>query len=398
MKNMISHRAANITPSVTLAITAKAKKMKADGISVIGFGAGEPDFGTPDFIVEAAKKALDENFTKYTPSSGMPALRQAIADKLRRENGLFYEPSQIIVSNGAKHSLFNAMAATVDPGDEVIIPSPYWLTYPELVRLCDGVPVFVRTEEELGFKLSPAALEAAITPKTKWLILNSPSNPTGAVYSREELSALAEVCIRRDIGVISDEIYEKLVYAGAEHVSIASLPGMAERTVVVNGLSKSCAMTGWRIGYLAAPKEIAKAVDGLQSHATSNANSIAQAASVAAITNPEEDRFLHRMVEAYDARRKFMFQAVSAIPGLSCHEPKGAFYLFVNVSGILGRTCRGKVLKDAVDVADQMLESGVAVVPGNAFGAPDHIRLSYALSMEDIREGMKRIAAFAALL
>ena len=398
MKNMISHRAANITPSVTLAITAKAKKMKADGISVIGFGAGEPDFGTPDFIVEAAKKALDENFTKYTPSSGMPALRQAIADKLRRENGLFYEPSQIIVSNGAKHSLFNAMAATVDPGDEVIIPSPYWLTYPELVRLCDGVPVFVRTEEELGFKLSPAALEAAITPKTKWLILNSPSNPTGAVYSREELSALAEVCVRRDIGVISDEIYEKLVYAGAEHVSIASLPGMAERTVVVNGLSKSCAMTGWRIGYLAAPKEIAKAVDGLQSHATSNANSIAQAASVAAITNPEEDRFLHRMVEAYDARRKFMFQAVSAIPGLSCHEPKGAFYLFVNVSGILGKTCRGKVLKDAVDVADQMLESGVAVVPGNAFGAPDHIRLSYALSMEDIREGMKRIAAFAALL
>ena len=398
MKNMISHRAANITPSVTLAITAKAKKMKADGISVIGFGAGEPDFGTPDFIVEAAKKALDENFTKYTPSSGMPALRQAIADKLRRENGLFYEPSQIIVSNGAKHSLFNAMAATVDPGDEVIIPSPYWLTYPELVRLCDGVPVFVLTEEELGFKLSPAALEAAITPKTKWLILNSPSNPTGAVYSREELSALAEVCIRRDIGVISDEIYEKLVYAGAEHVSIASLPGMAERTVVVNGLSKSCAMTGWRIGYLAAPKEIAKAVDGLQSHATSNANSIAQAASVAAITNPEEDRFLHCMVEAYDARRKFMFQAVSAIPGLSCHEPKGAFYLFVNVSGILGRTCRGKVLKDAVDVADQMLESGVAVVPGNAFGAPDHIRLSYALSMEDIREGMKRIAAFAALL
>lgn len=398
MKNMISHRAANITPSVTLAITAKAKKMKADGISVIGFGAGEPDFGTPDFIVEAAKKALDENFTKYTPSSGMPALRQAIADKLRRENGLSYEPSQIIVSNGAKHSLFNVMAATVDPGDEVIIPSPYWLTYPELVRLCDGVPVFVRTEEELGFKLSPSALEAAITPKTKWLILNSPSNPTGAVYSREELSALAEVCIRRDIGVISDEIYEKLVYAGAEHVSIASLPGMAERTVVVNGLSKSCAMTGWRIGYLAAPKEIAKAVDGLQSHATSNANSIAQAASVAAITNPEEDRFLHRMVEAYDARRKFMFQAVSAIPGLSCHEPKGAFYLFVNVSGILGRTCRGKVLKDAVDVADQMLESGVAVVPGNAFGAPDHIRLSYALSMEDIREGMKRIAAFAALL
>ncbi len=303
MKNMISHRAANITPSVTLAITAKAKKMKADGISVIGFGAGEPDFGTPDFIVEAAKKALDENFTKYTPSSGMPALRQAIADKLRRENGLFYEPSQIIVSNGAKHSLFNAMAATVDPGDEVIIPSPYWLTYPELVRLCDGVPVFVLTEEELGFKLSPAALEAAITPKTKWLILNSPSNPTGAVYSREELSALAEVCVRRDIGVISDEIYEKLVYAGAEHISIASLPGMAERTVVVNGLSKSCAMTGWRIGYLAAPKEIAKAVDGLQSHATSNANSIAQAASVAAITNPEEDRFLHRMVEAYDARR-----------------------------------------------------------------------------------------------
>ncbi len=398
MKNMISHRAANITPSVTLAITAKAKKMKADGISVIGFGAGEPDFGTPDFIVEAAKKALDENFTKYTPSSGMPALRQAIADKLRRENGLFYEPSQIIVSNGAKHSLFNAMAATVDPGDEVIIPSPYWLTYPELVRLCDGVPVFVQTEEALGFKLSPAALEAAVTPKTKWLILNSPSNPTGAVYSREELSALAEVCVRRDIGVISDEIYEKLVYAGAEHVSIASLPGMAERTVVVNGLSKSCAMTGWRIGYLAAPKEIAKAVDGLQSHATSNANSIAQAASVAAITNPEEDRFLHRMVEAYDARRKFMFQAVSAIPGLSCHEPKGAFYLFVNVSGILGRTCRGKVLKDAVDVADQMLESGVAVVPGNAFGAPDHIRLSYALSMEDIREGMKRIAAFAALL
>ena len=398
MKNMISHRAANITPSVTLAITAKAKKMKADGISVIGFGAGEPDFGTPDFIVEAAKKALDENFTKYTPSSGMPALRQAIADKLRRENGLSYEPSQIIVSNGAKHSLFNAMAATVDPGAEVIIASPYWLTYPELVRLCDGVPVFVRTEEELGFKLSPAALEAAITPKTKWLILNSPSNPTGAVYSREELSALAEVCIRRDIGVISDEIYEKLVYAGAEHVSIASLPGMAERTVVVNGLSKSCAMTGWRIGYLAAPKEIAKAVDGLQSHATSNANSIAQAASVAAITNPEEDRFLHRMVEAYDARRKFMLQAVSAIPGLSCHEPKGAFYLFVNVSGILGRTCRGKVLKDAVDVADQMLESGVAVVPGNAFGAPDHIRLSYALSMEDIREGMKRIAAFAALL
>lgn len=398
MKNMVSDRAANITPSLTLAITAKAKKMKAEGISVIGFGAGEPDFATPDFIVEAAKKALDEGFTKYTPSSGMPALRQAIADKLRRENGLSYDPSQIVVSNGAKHSLFNAMAATVNPGDEVIIPSPYWLTYPELVRLCGGVPVFVRTEEELGFKLSPAALEAAITPKTKWLILNSPNNPTGAVYTREELEALAEVCIRRDIGVISDEIYEKLVYAGAEHFSIAALPGMAERCIVVNGLSKSCAMTGWRIGYLAAPKEIAKAVDGLQSHATSNPNSIAQAASVAAVTNPAEDLFLHRMVEAYDERRKYMVEAIRQIPGLSCHEPKGAFYVFVNVSGILGKTWRGKKLKDAVDVAEQVLEAGVAVVPGNAFGADDHIRLSYALSLEDIKEGMKRIAAFVSEL
>lgn len=394
MRKLIAGRAANISPSLTLSITAKAKKMKEEGASVIGFGAGEPDFNTPAHIIEAAKKALDKGYTKYTESSGILPLKRAICDKLKRDNGLVYDPRQIIVSNGAKHSLFNAIFALVEEGDEVVIPSPYWLTYPELVGLAGGVCVFVETLPENDFKMTPSQLEKAVTERTKLVILNSPSNPTGSVYTRKELEALGEVIVQKDLYVVSDEIYEKLIYEG-EHVSIASLSDeLYRRTVVVNGLSKSYAMTGWRMGYLAAAREITAAIDAVQSHATSNINTMTQYASVEALTNPQGEQFLRGMVNTFDERRRYMVERIKSIEGLDCCVPRGAFYVMMNVSKLKGKAFRGRQMEGSVAIAECLLDYGVAAVPGIAFGADDYLRLSYAISLDDIREGLDRIEKF----
>lgn len=392
---MISTKVSRIKPSLTLEITAKAKKMKAAGISVIGFGAGEPDFNTPEYIINAAKRALDIGFTKYTPASGMQELKVAVCNKLRKDNGLNYEPSDIVISSGAKSSLYHAICAIVDEGDEVILPSPYWLTYPELVNLAGGTTVFVETKAENGFKITAEQLENAITPKTKCFILNSPNNPTGAVYSEQEIKALAKVVEKHGLYVISDEIYEKLVYGGAKHYSIAATSEyLKEHTVVVNGMSKAFSMTGWRIGYIAAPTLIAKAVSSMQSHTTSNACSIAQYASVEALESPESEAFVCNMQKVFDERRKYMVQRFSEIPNVKFAEPQGAFYVFVDVSALYGKSYEGQVIDGSLAFADAALKKGVAVVPGAAFGNDDCIRLSYATSMEDIKEGLTRLEEF----
>ena len=394
MRNRIAGRVAGISPSLTLAITAKAKAMKAAGEPVISFGVGEPDFNTPDFIIAAAKDAMDKGYTKYTPSSGLPALKKAVCEKLKRENGLDYEPSQIIVSNGAKHSIFNVCFALIEEGDEVIIPAPYWLTYPETVKMCGGVPVYVETEKENGYKMTAAQLKAAITPRTKMLIFNSPSNPTGAVYTKEEIDAIAAVCEEAEIYVLADEIYEKLIYDGAEAYSIAAHSDkMKDLTITVNGVSKTFAMTGWRVGYLAAPKEIACAIDSLQSHATSNANSIAQYASIAALNASAES--VDKMVAIFAERRKGMMERMDKMQGVGYVKPYGAFYVMLSVDGTYHKKCDGRLIYDSVGFAAALLEKEkVAVVPGLSFGAPDCVRLSYSLSMADILEGLDRIDRF----
>jgi aspartate aminotransferase len=391
---MIAKRASDIAPSLTLAITAKAKKMKAEGIDVTGFGAGEPDFNTPDYIIAAAKAALDAGYTKYTPSAGIPPLRRAIAEKFAADNGITYSPAQIVVSNGAKHSLFNACQAIVEPNDEVIIPAPYWLTYPELVRLSGGVPVFVHTREEDGFKLTARALKGAITARTKALILNSPSNPTGAVYTREELSALGAVIEDAGIYAISDEIYEKLVYGGACHTSLAALSaGLRDKTITVNGFSKTYAMTGWRIGYLGAPPDIAAAIDNMQSHTTSNAGSIGQYAALAALGGGAE--FLKTLVATFDGRRKYTVKRVNEMPRVSAPVPDGAFYVMMNIGGIIGGHFAGEEITGAQRAAELLLEHArVAAVPGEAFGADGYLRLSYAISAEEIEKGLDKIEKF----
>lgn len=392
---MISKKVSSIKPSLTLEITAKAKKMKASGISVIGFGAGEPDFNTPEYIINAAKHALDIGFTKYTPASGMQELKVAICEKFLKDNGLSYQPSDIVVSSGAKSSLYHAICAIVDDGDEVILPSPFWLTYPELVGLAGGKTVFVETKAENGYKITAEELERAITPKTKCFILNSPNNPTGAVYSEEEIKSLAKVVEKHGLYVVSDEIYEKLVYGGAKHYSIAACGEyLKEHTVIVNGMSKTYSMTGWRIGYVAAPAEIAKAISSMQSHTTSNACSIAQYASVAALQSAESDAFVSEMQKVFDERRKYMMQRLSEIKGLKYTEPQGAFYLFVDVSGVYGKTFEGQIINGSFSFADAALKKGVALIPGVAFGNDNCIRLSYATSMEDIKEGLNRIEEF----
>ena len=392
---MVSKKVSNIKPSLTLEITAKAKKMKASGISVIGFGAGEPDFNTPEYIINAAKHALDIGFTKYTPASGMQELKTAICDKFLKDNGLKYEPSQIVVSSGAKSSLYHAICAIVDDGDEVILPSPYWLTYPELVGLAGGKTVFVNTKAENGYKITAEELESAITDKTKCFILNSPNNPTGAVYSEEEIKSLAKVVEKHGLYVVSDEIYEKLVYGGAKHYSIAACGEyLKEHTVIVNGMSKTYSMTGWRIGYIAAPLEIAKAVSSMQSHTTSNACSIAQYASVEALNSSESGKFVSEMQAVFDERRKYMMKRIDEIPCLKYSEPAGAFYMFVDVSRVYGKKYQDEIINGSLSFADAALKKGVAVVPGVAFGNDDCIRLSYATSMEDIKEGIDRIAEF----
>ena len=385
----------NIAPSLTLEITAKAKKMKAEGVSIIGFTAGEPDFNTPDYIIESAKKALDIGFTKYTPASGMQELKVAICNKLKKDNELNYSPEQIVISTGAKSSLYHAICSIVEEGDEVIIPSPYWLTYPELVKLAGGKCVYVTTTKENEYKITPEQLKNAITEKTTCIILNSPNNPTGAVYSKEELSALAKVIEDNNLNVISDEIYEKLCYGDATFYSIAQYNEyLKEHTIVVNGMSKSYSMTGWRIGYIAAPKSIAKAISSMQSHTTSNACSIAQYASVTALESPESDKFISNMRQVFDERRKYMVKELNQIENIVCIEPKGAFYIFVDVSKLYGKKYQGVTIDGSLAFADCALKCGIALIPGIAFGDDNCVRLSYTLSDEDIKEGLIRFKKF----
>lgn len=390
----LSKKSMAISGSITLAIDAKAKKMKSEGIDVVGFGAGEPDFNTPLNILESAIEALNKGVTKYTPASGTIELKKSICAKFKKENNLDYKPSQIVISNGAKHSLHNALLAICNPGDEVIISAPYWVSYPELVKMADGVPVFVETKEEEGFKYKKETLLAAITDKTKAIILNSPSNPTGVVYSKDELQMIADIAVEKDIIVISDEIYEKLVYDGVEHYSIAAFnEEIKKRTIVVNGMSKAYAMTGWRIGYTAASEEITEIMSNVQSHATSNPNSIAQYASVVALEGDQDA--IEKMRVEFESRRNFMVDKVNSIPLLSCMKPEGAFYVMVNISKLKGKSINGKVINDSLSFCDRLLEeANVAAVPGVAFGADDFIRLSYATSMKNIKEGLERIEKY----
>ncbi|MBT9134225.1 MAG: Aspartate aminotransferase [Firmicutes bacterium] len=390
----LAERALNITPSVTLSIDAKAKQMAGQGIKVVNFGVGEPDFDTPAHIAAAGIAAIEAGYTRYTPSSGTDKLRQAICQKLQSENQLSYNPAQIVVSNGAKHSIYNALLALCDPGDEVIVPAPYWVSYPEMVKMAGGVPKILDTREEEDFKVRPEELVAAITPRTKVLILNSPSNPTGMVYSASELKIIAEICVQHQVYVISDEIYEKLIYDGAKHVSMASFgPDIKELTVVVNGMSKAYAMTGWRIGYTASNSALAAAMGSLQSHATSNPNSIAQAASVEALCGSQAA--IGEMLQEFARRRLRMVELLNLLPGVSCRMPQGAFYVLANISQLLGMPYGGEVIFDDVRLAGVMLDKAhVAVVPGSGFGARNYIRLSYATSMENIEAGVSRIRTY----
>ena len=398
MNRRIASRMSAISPSLTLAITAKAKAMKAAGEPVVSFGVGEPDFNTPKNIIDAAKAALDKGYTKYTPSSGLLPLRKAICEKFKKDNGLDYDPSQIIVSDGAKHSIFNACFALIEEGDEVIIPAPYWLTYPEVVKVCGGVPVYLECRKEDKFKFTPARLAAAITPKTKMLIFNSPSNPTGAVYTEEKVRAIAKVCEEKEIFVLSDEIYEKLCYDGVKPFSVAACSEkMKELTVTVNGVSKTYAMTGWRVGYLAAPKDVAKAIDSFQSHATSNACSISQYAAIEALASPAEE--VQKMVDVFAERREKMLARIEKIDGVSAVEPYGAFYVMLVIGDLYGKSYKGKKIDGSIAFSDALLEAEkVATVPGISFGADDCLRLSYSLSSEDIEEGLNRIERFVSQL
>lgn len=389
-----SEKFLSINPSATLAIDSKFKQMKADGLDVVGFGAGEPDFPTPKHIKDAAIKAINDDFTKYTPASGTLDLKKAVCKKFKDDNGLSYEPSQIVISNGAKHSLVNAFGAILNPGDEVIIPAPFWVSYPEMVKFCDGVPVVINTTEENNFKFTAADFEAAITDKTKAIVLNSPSNPTGMLYTEEELRAIADVALKHNIYVISDEIYEKLLYDNHSHVSIASFgDDIKELTIIVNGVSKTYAMTGWRIGYTASSEKIAKLMSNVQSHTTSNPNSIAQAAATAALLGPTEE--LEVMKKAFDERRKYMVERINSIPGVSCSMPMGAFYVMMNIKELIGKEIAGVKINSADDFANAFLEKSlVAVVPGTGFAAPHYVRWSYATSMENIKEGLNRLEKF----
>ncbi|HZE13130.1 MAG TPA: pyridoxal phosphate-dependent aminotransferase [Chthoniobacterales bacterium] len=385
----ISARAAQLSPSLTLSIDSKAKAMKAEGIDVCGFGAGEPDFDTPEHIKQAAIAALEAGFTKYTPSAGLPELRQAISEKLEADNQLSYRPSQVVVSSGAKHSCYNAILATCQPGDEVLIPSPYWVSYPDMVRLAGAEPVIVQTSERNGWKMRASDFENAMTPRTKMVILNTPGNPSGSVYTREELEGIVEVAAEEDIYILSDEIYEKLVYDDAKHVSIASLSKEAyDLTITVNGFSKAYAMTGWRLGYLAAPEAVAKAVDNIQSHSTSNPCSFAQKGAVAALKGDQQA--LADMRDEFSMRRDYMFDRLTKIPNITAVKPQGAFYILVNISQ-LGLSSQ--------NFADRLLsKANVAVVPGAAFGDDRTVRLSYATSIDIIKKGLDRFQDFCRTL
>ena len=391
----LSKKALGVSPSMTLKISAMAKKMKAEGRDVVGFGAGEPDFDTPDNIKRAACEALDKGMTKYTPASGTAELKAAVAGRLMEKYGLEYTPSDIVISNGAKHSLFNVFAAILNPGDEVIIPVPYWVTYPELVKMNDGVPVFLQGGS--NFKVTAKDIEGAINGKTKALVLNTPSNPCGAVYSKQELEDIAKVCVEAGIFVVSDEIYDELIYEG-EHVSIASLGSdIKAQTIIVNGMSKTYAMTGWRLGYTASSAELAKIMGAYQSHAASNPNSIAQYAGVEALNGPQDT--VAMMKAAFDKRRKMLCELINGIDGLSCSIPKGAFYVMMDISKLKGKSFDGIEIKDSLEFAEVLLKNTLtAVIPGIAFGADDFVRLSYATSEQNIQKGMQRIKEFVTAL
>jgi len=393
----ISKKISQISPSPTLSITAKAKKMQAEGINVIGFGAGEPDFDTPINIKEAAKRAIDKGFTKYTPTAGIKELKEAILAKLKTDNKLEYTPDEVIASCGAKHSIFNAILTLCDQDEEVILPSPYWVSYPEMIKVAGAKAVILQTTQENNFKIIPQQLEEAINAKTKLIIINSPSNPTGMVYSENELKELKEIIVKAGIYCISDEIYEKIIY-DMPHISIASLgDDIKEHTLVINGVSKAYSMTGWRIGYCAGPKEIIQAMSNLQDHSTSNPTSIAQAAAVEALTGGQED--LKKMVVEFRKRRDYMIQRINSIPKLRALTPQGAFYSWVDVSAILGKSLNGKKIKDSLELADALLTCAqVAVIPGCVFGNDNYIRLSFATSIENIIEGISRIDRFVSRL
>ncbi len=394
MSLTLSKKAAAVKPSSTLAITAKAKTLKAQGIDVVGFGAGEPDFNTPENICNAAIEAINSGFTKYTPASGIDDLKKAISVKFKNFNNLDYATNQIVVSNGGKHSLTNVFTAILNPEDEVIIPAPYWLSYPEIVKLAGGVPVYVNGPKEQGYKVNVEQLQAVTTSKTKALVLNTPNNPTGVIYTKEELEKIAEYVVKNDIYVVADEMYENLVYNGQKHVSIASLnEEIYKRAITVSGLAKSYAMTGWRIGYTGSSVEIAKLMGSVQSHQTSNPNSIAQKAAVEALTGDQST--VQMMLEAFDERRKFMIEKASKIPYISFVEPLGAFYLFIDVSEILTKKYKGNVVGDTSEMARILIEDyNVAVVPCADFGFPNNIRLSYAISIELIDKGLTRFENF----
>ncbi len=385
MNYRISHRAATLSSSLTLAIDSKAKQMKAEGLDVVGFGAGEPDFDTPQHIKDAAAAALAAGFTKYTPASGTPELREAIAGKFNRENGLTYKPNQIIVSCGGKHSCFNVIMATCQEGDEVIIPAPYWLSYPEMVKLAGAKSVVLETSDRSEFKVTPDQLRAAITARTRLFILNSPSNPTGTVYTPEEIKALGDVCVEKGVLIMSDEIYEHLLYDGATHTSVASFsPAHLEHTIIVHGFAKAWSMTGWRLGFCAAPEPIAKAIDAVQSHSTSNPTSFAQKGAVAALNGPQDH--LPKWLAEFDKRRRYAHQRLNAIPGVTCCNAKGAFYLFPNISAT--------GLRSTEFCAKLLEQEKVAAVPGIAFGADDYVRISYATSLGNIEKGLERMDRF----
>jgi len=394
----VSQRARNIVPSATLTIAAIARRMRAQGIDVIGFGSGEPDFDTPDHIKEAAIQAIHEGFTKYTASGGIDELKDAVVTRLKRDNGLTYTREQIVISCGGKHSLYNVFQALLEPGDEVIIPAPYWVSFPEQVKLCDGKPVFAQTSEREGFRIARGLVEPLVTSRTKMLVLNSPCNPTGAALTRGELEGLAALAVERGFWLLSDETYDSLVYDGHQHVSVASFgDAVYARTILVNSLSKAYAMTGWRVGYTAGPKDVIKAMDAIQSQETSNPTSIAQRAAVVALTGPQEPTY--RMREEFDRRRRYIVDRLNGIPGISCLSPQGAFYVFPNVSGTFGKHHLGTTIRTSTEFAAYLLDAArIAVVPGVEFGSDDHIRISYATSMANIEKGMDRMAAAIAQL
>ena len=389
----LSERVKNIQASQTLAITSQVLKMKADGKKIISFGAGEPDFNTPNNIQEEAIKAIKDGFTHYTSASGIPELKKAVIEKLSRDQGIYYNTNQIIISNGAKHCLYNALMALCNPGDEVLLPTPCWVSYTEQIKLAQAKPVFIRTSQENQFQLSAKQVENSITDRTRVLLINTPNNPTGAVYNEEELQKIADILVEKDIYCISDEIYEKLVYENEKHFSIASLgPNIKEKVLLINGVSKSYAMTGWRIGYTAGPEGIISGMSKFQGHCTSNANSIAQKASVEALKGDQES--INHMHDEFDKRRKFIVKELNKINGFSCDMPKGAFYAFPDISKLLktGMLYHGEEIKDSLQLANYILsEAEVAVVPGSAFEAEGYLRLSYATSIEEIEEGMSRL-------